>query len=909
MFEAGAIAYRLQTVGAEVFARDVDRADKSVERLGRTSELSGRRMATAGKQVRDFTGDVQRFNGQDLSAVGRTFIGAGLAVAAMVTLSVVKFAEYDKALDSLGANADVQGEKLDELGEAAIQSGRQFGYTANEAIEAEEALAKAGVSISDILGGSLVGSLTLAAAGNLGVAESAEIASIAMTQFKKEGKDVPHIADLLAAGAGKAVGDVDDLAMALKQGGLVSSQFGISLEETVGTLAAFASAGLLGSDAGTSYKTMLLSLAAPQGKAAALMDELGIVTTDASGKFIGITGLAGVLREKLGGLSEAQRNAALATIFGTDAIRAASVLYDQGAEGIAKWVENVDDTGYAAEQARKKLDNLNGDLGKLGASFDNALIQNGSAANEVLRDMVQAVTEIIDWYAELDPVVHGGALAFGVGTAAALLFTGVLFTGVPRVLAFKEAMRSLNLEMGKMALVGGGATLALTALVFVLGAMANANADARAKAEAYGDTLDAVTNKITKATREFAKENLSDRNFFGGDSAFDAAEKLGLSLDVVTDAATGNASALRALQNEVQKIENMSADEKVAKFGSNWALAEAQINQVVDAVKGENESLDEAIRVAEQKQSVDADTVDSNGDVADSYDGVTAQVDALVSSLQDLATEIAEANGQQLDAREAARQLEEAYDDFDAAVKENGQTLDTTTEAGRENQAALDAIAQAALDAGQAIIDSGGSYEDYKNSLESSREQLLQRINDLGISGDAAEELADQILNIPSATEWQAIVKLEEAQAAIDAFLARNQGIRIGVGTFANKSLVEADGGIVKYFANGGTEHHVAQIERAGAMRVWAEPETGGETYIPHAIAKRGRSTQILAQTADEFGYQLVPKGAQSFADGGMSASPVERSRSPKPLRIEGRIEFEGGLFGTLRGHLNDGNF
>ena len=68
----------------------------------------------------------------------------------------------------------------------------------------------------------------------------------------------------------------------------------------------------------------------------------------------------------------------------------------------------------------------------------------------------------------------------------------------------------------------------------------------------------------------------------------------------------------------------------------------------------------------------------------------------------------------------------------------------------------------------------------------------------------------------------------------------------------------------VKAFANGGLERHVAQIARPSVpYRVWAEPETGGEAYIPLALAKRERSTAILADVADRFGYRL-----EKFANG-----------------------------------------
>ncbi|AIT62183.1 phage tail tape measure protein [Corynebacterium doosanense] len=69
------------------------------------------------------------------------------------------------------------------------------------------------------------------------------------------------------------------------------------------------------------------------------------------------------------------------------------------------------------------------------------------------------------------------------------------------------------------------------------------------------------------------------------------------------------------------------------------------------------------------------------------------------------------------------------------------------------------------------------------------------------------------------------------------------------------------DGGIdqLEAYANGGgRENHVAQIAPAGAWRIWAEDETGGEAYIPLAPGKRERSTAILDDVAGRFGYQLV---------------------------------------------------
>lgn len=87
------------------------------------------------------------------------------------------------------------------------------------------------------------------------------------------------------------------------------------------------------------------------------------------------------------------------------------------------------------------------------------------------------------------------------------------------------------------------------------------------------------------------------------------------------------------------------------------------------------------------------------------------------------------------------------------------------------------------------------------------------------------------------------------------------------------KKFFSADGNYfpdVKKFANGGIEKHVAQIAPAGAMRVWAEPETGGEAYIPLAKSKRTRSEQILATVADKFGMRL-----ERYANGSNPSSSV----------------------------------
>ena len=181
----------------------------------------------------------------------------------------------------------------------------------------------------------------------------------------------------------------------------------------------------------------------------------------------------------------------------------------------------------------------------------------------------------------------------------------------------------------------------------------------------------------------------------------------------------------------------------------------------------------------------------------------------------------------------------------------------------------------------------------------------------MGITGDAAQTLADKILAIPSETEWKVRADTAQADADLAAFVARWGDTVTLTGTGSPKlgsGIRQADGGKVNFYANGGRENHVAQFARAGTMRVWAEPETGGEWYIPASPAKRPRSTRVLAEAADEFGYQLVPKGAQSFAGGGRSTPTDAQIMGGRkaPMRIEGTLDLGGGLTGFIRGVIND---
>jgi hypothetical protein len=189
------------------------------------------------------------------------------------------------------------------------------------------------------------------------------------------------------------------------------------------------------------------------------MKKYGISVYDAQGKFIGFNGVAEQLHTKLGTLDDAQRDAALGTIFGNAQITAATVLMKGGAKEVDKWTKSVNEQGFATEQAVGKMDNLNGDLTKLKASFQTAGIVTGQAADGPLRAAVQVITDLLDTYNQAPGAVQGVVLGVGAITAAVALSGGTMLIAVPKIVAFNTAVFSL--ATARIPLVSGAAALGL----------------------------------------------------------------------------------------------------------------------------------------------------------------------------------------------------------------------------------------------------------------------------------------------------------------------------------------------------------------------------------------------------------------------------------------------------------------
>jgi TP901 family phage tail tape measure protein len=360
--------------------------------------------------------------GQAFDKTARGMGRSGLVIAAGFGLALKATADFEKSISGIGAVTGATGTQLDQVRSKALQLGRDTSFSASQAADAMGELAKAGISLPDIMNGAADATVALAAAGGVALPEAATLAANAMNQFNLSAKDMPKVADLIAGAANASAIDVSDFGQALSQVGAVAHSMGLSLGDTSTAIAVLGNAGIKGSDAGTSLKQMLISLANPTKKSADLMKELGFNAFDAQGHLKPLDAIAQGLQGSMKNLTPQARNAALSIIFGSDAARAGAVFFQNGAAGVDKMSAAMLKV-KAADVAKKRMDNLSGSVEQLKGSVETAAIKFGELGQGPLRGVIDTVTKLINKFSDLSGNTQQ-TIVIVVGSIVGLLLFG-----------------------------------------------------------------------------------------------------------------------------------------------------------------------------------------------------------------------------------------------------------------------------------------------------------------------------------------------------------------------------------------------------------------------------------------------------------------------------------------------------
>lgn len=430
----------------------VERAEKSLERLAvRTAAAEGsisKSWVEAGSKAAEAGGRIYNAGQQVADAGDAMTAGVTMPLAAIGAASAKTAIDFESSMSRVSGALNDPSANMEELRQLALDMGADTVFSASEAGAAMEELAKGGLTAADIKGGALKTTMDLAAAGSLELADAANVTVQAMGAFGLSADQTGEAANALAGAAAASSADVADLTQGLSQASAQAHSAGWSIQDTTAVLGAFADAGIKGSDAGTSLKTMLQRLAAPTDKAAGMMESLGINVRDSNGNMLDAASVAGILQTQLGGLDSATRDAALQTIFGADASRAALVMMNQGTEGIQRYTAATNDQTAAQRLADSQMGDTERSIEEMNGAIETAAIQVGGALAPAVTDVANAVGGAAESFSEMDEGTQQAVVGFGLVAAAAgpvLSVAGRITKGVGSVVtAFGRAKQEIG---------------------------------------------------------------------------------------------------------------------------------------------------------------------------------------------------------------------------------------------------------------------------------------------------------------------------------------------------------------------------------------------------------------------------------------------------------------------------------
>jgi TP901 family phage tail tape measure protein len=377
------------------------------------------RLSTVGNNFRDIGQRMQNV-GQSMAA---SFGAATVAIGGALGFAVKKSMDFEAQIDRVGAVAGATPAEIKKLEKAALDLGASTSKSATEVAQGMEIMAAMGYNTNQILA-AMPGIIAAAEASGEDMALVAETVSAALNAFGLSASEASRVADVLAQAANDSAAGVQDMQYTFKYAAPIAKQLGISLEQLAAATEIMANNGIKGEQAGTTLRAALIRLSDPPREAANTLEALGVKITDANGKMLPFSNIIGQLAEKTKNMSNAQKLAALSTIFGTEAASGMLSVVEAGPQKLDQLTKSLQNSAGASQEAAKKMkDNLKGSLEELQGAFETAQITIGNALAPAIQKIAEALQGLINWFNNLSPSMQQ---FIAIGAAVAVAITGIV---------------------------------------------------------------------------------------------------------------------------------------------------------------------------------------------------------------------------------------------------------------------------------------------------------------------------------------------------------------------------------------------------------------------------------------------------------------------------------------------------
>lgn len=372
----------------------IDRLTRPVAQMQSRMERFQRRMAGgfrgANRMADQFFGKMK--TGGLIVGGAAVAGGAGLALLAKAGM------DFEQAITNVAAVSLLTRKEIPELEKKALELGATTKFTATQAAEGMELMARAGFTTQDILSG-IGGVLNAAAAEGAELAEISGHVSNVLKGMGMETSEATRVADVLALASARTNSSISSLGESMSNVASTARQFKIPLEDTVAAVALLQDVGLDASVAGSALNTMLTQLANPTDAIVGKMKKFGVTFQDAAGNMLPLqevmANMAKAAQESGGNMDQVAFFAELVGLRGQKAAANLKDLFLSGKFGeLAKELQNA--KGSAEKMAATRMDTLGGDLLLLESAVDAVKVALFDTQSGPLRDIVQGMTKWVD---------------------------------------------------------------------------------------------------------------------------------------------------------------------------------------------------------------------------------------------------------------------------------------------------------------------------------------------------------------------------------------------------------------------------------------------------------------------------------------------------------------------------------
>lgn len=410
--------------------RTIQSAIRRTEQYNQTLEHERQMLARVAKARAQYD-RIQQVAGK-LRGGGAVALGAATAAGYGAGRFLAPAVSFDREVARVGAltRLDKSDPQFTALREQAKKLGAETQFTSRDAASGQAFLAMAGFTPQAIQA-ALPGVLSMALAGGMDLGESADIGSNILSQFHLDPKEMDRVSDVLTAAFTRTNTDLTNIGEAMKYAGTGMAGLGVSVEQTTAMIGVMANVGLRGSIAGTGLQTTFSRLAAPTGKAASALKELGVNVADATGKMRPAEVVLADIYKAVHKYGDVDQLSFFKDIAGEEAAKSFQALVQSAGSGeLQKLLGELKKAqGESATVARKMADNLDGDLKNLDSAWEGFRIQTEELVDGPLRGLVQGISNIVGamtaWARE-NPGLTKALLTVGGSALAVTAITGGL---------------------------------------------------------------------------------------------------------------------------------------------------------------------------------------------------------------------------------------------------------------------------------------------------------------------------------------------------------------------------------------------------------------------------------------------------------------------------------------------------